>query len=549
MQKFKKLLKHKKEDSIMLDGRDPLDIDAVSLTQEKAALDEDFAMENPKRIDGKSVGYWNAEPASEIPNSPGIVEEVRTARNSRSSRSSKTYEYAVSQLMSPTTRKSHPEIYPGIEEWQIMNKMGEGAFSTVYRARHLVTKEEIAIKIVQKKKLTRAQRQAILKEVNIMRHIDSPNVIKLKGFKESPDYYYVLLELAPGGELFHQIVRLTYFSEDLSRHVIIQVAHAIRHLHEECGVVHRDIKPENILFYPIDMIPHSGDTPKVQLAYDDLGKADEGGFKQGVGGGTIGVVKVADFGLSKVIWDLQTMTPCGTVGYTAPEIVRDEKYSKAVDMWALGCVLYTMLCGFPPFYDESIEALTKKVATGQYTFLSPWWDHISKSAKDLVSHLLTVDPEKRYTVNEFLNHPWITKSQEPTQPAVDAPLEAREAIIETENGSLSRVSTLFEEEREKRQRIDWTPGSASLRDGFDISYAVHRIEEEKRRRARYGSQPGLFDLEGLNEEEEDFELVGDTNKMGPPNTKKKGHFDLNISQSTILERRRQHRTKEMPVQA
>ena len=106
---------------------------------------------------------------------------------------------------------------------------------------------------------------------------------------------------------------------------------------------------------------------------------DEGKFTPGVGGGEIGRVKIADFGLSKIVWDSQTMTPCGTVGYTAPEIVKDERYSKSVDMWALGCVLYTLLCGFPPFYDESINVLTEKVARGVYTFLSPWWDDISAS--------------------------------------------------------------------------------------------------------------------------------------------------------------------------
>jgi serine/threonine protein kinase len=101
------------------------------------------------------------------------------------------------------------------------------------------------------------------------------------------------------------------------------------------------------------------------------------------------------------------MTPCGTVGYTAPEIVKDQRYSKSVDMWALGCVLYTLLCGFPPFYDESIKILTEKVAKGQYTFLSPWWDTISDEAKDLVENLLHVDPEKRFTILEFLDHPWM----------------------------------------------------------------------------------------------------------------------------------------------
>jgi serine/threonine-protein kinase RCK2 len=201
------------------------------------------------------------------------------------------------------------------------------------------------------------------------------------------------------------VVHLTYFSEELSRHCIVQVAKAIHYLHEEKGIVHRDIKPENILFDKISYRERTVPLPPPHP--DDEEKEDEGEFIEGVGGGGIGRVKIADFGLSKVIWDKQTATPCGTVGYTAPEIVRDERYSKSVDMWALGCVLYTLLCGFPPFYDESIQVLTQKVAKGEFEFLSPWWDDISSDAKDLISHLLTVDPEERYTIIQFLDHPWI----------------------------------------------------------------------------------------------------------------------------------------------
>lgn len=160
-----------------------------------------------------------------------------------------------------------------------------------------------------------------------------------------------------------------------------------------------------MLFEPIPHVPRVS-TPQ-PLYPGDEDKVDEGEFIEGVGAGTIGRVKIADFGLSKVVWDQQTKTPCGTVGYTAPEIVKDERYSKSVDMWALGCVLYTFLCGFPPFFDESIPVLTEKVARGQYTFLSPWWDPISEQAKDLVRNLLCIDPKQRYTIDQFLNHPWI----------------------------------------------------------------------------------------------------------------------------------------------
>ncbi|KAF5094404.1 hypothetical protein D0Z00_003554 [Geotrichum galactomycetum] len=284
--------------------------------------------------------------------------------------------------------------------------MGDGAFSVVYKAYSLKADKEVAVKVVRKHELSNNQ----------LKH---KNITDLLEFIETKEHFFIVLELVQGGELFHQIVKLTYFSEDLARHVIIQVASAIRYLHEEAGVVHRDIKPENLLFHPIDFVPSN----RVEVkANDEEDKEDEGLFMPGIGGGGIGTIKLADFGLSKIIWDQNTMTPCGTVGYTAPEIVNDQRYSKSVDMWALGCVLYTILCGFPPFYDESVQVLTEKVAKGEYTFLSPWWDDISKEAKDLVSHLLTVNPERRYTIEQFLTHPWITQKREPTVPAYDSPL-------------------------------------------------------------------------------------------------------------------------------
>lgn len=101
-----------------------------------------------------------------------------------------------------------------------------------------------------------------------------------------------------------------------------------------------------MLFERIPIVPS---TNPIQRPYDEE-KEDEGKFVHGRGGGGIGLVKIADFGLSKIVWDEVTQTPCGTVGYTAPEIVKDERYSKSVDMWALGCVLYTLLCGFPRKY-------------------------------------------------------------------------------------------------------------------------------------------------------------------------------------------------------
>ncbi|CAJ2499858.1 Uu.00g027110.m01.CDS01 [Anthostomella pinea] len=438
------------------------------------------------------------------------AEENQSVPGSRS-KSERAEEVHVAKIVQEENEsKSKFPRYPGLERWELLEKMGDGAFSNVYRARDLQHGAgECAIKVVRKfemnnmqgnkhlhpdfKKVPKAAERAnILKEVQIMRQLDHPNIIKLVDFSESKQYYYIILELAPGGELFHQIVRLTYFSEELSRHVIVQVAKALEYLHEERGVVHRDIKPENILFSPIPIVPSK--VPKPKQAGDE-DKVDEGDFVPGVGAGGIGQIKIADFGLSKVVWDKQTMTPCGTVGYTAPEIVKDERYSKSVDMWALGCVLYTLLCGFPPFYDESIEVLTEKVAKGQYTFLSPWWDDISKSAQDLISHLLTVDPDKRFTITEFLAHPWVQGSG-PT-PREEKKMQSPDTLRAFD------ANKLIDGER----RMDFrSPGAINLREIFDVGYSVHRQEEEAKRRNQVGTKgvaPARF--QALNEDSEEDE--------------------------------------------
>ncbi|KAG1055920.1 hypothetical protein G6F43_002158 [Rhizopus delemar] len=440
------------------------------------------------------------------------------------------YETAARIVEEENKAKNTMPNYPELDSYRLTAKLGDGAFSRVYEAIKLETNEKMAIKIVRKAEINTQQKASVLKEAQIMRTLDHPSIIKLLDFIETKDHFFLILELCEGGELFHQIVRLTYLSEDLSRHCIYQVADGIRYLHEEKGIVHRDIKPENLLFVPIDFMER--DTPLSINEFDEP-KEDEGKFVEGVGGGGIGQVKIADFGLSKVIWDQQTRTPCGTVGYTAPEIVNDERYSMSVDMWALGCVLYTLLCGFPPFYDESISILTEKVARGRYTFLSPWWDTISDEAKDLITNLLCVDPEKRYTINQFLNHPWMKKqkvtqakeSDTKTKPTLSGDLstilddtasENNKDITkdqpETEAEAYKRM--VLERNRDQEEleaavpssnissvvnsrvnsrapsivasgattpRRDLFSGVSSMKEMFDISYTVHRMTEEKAR--------------------------------------------------------------------
>ncbi|KAF5369885.1 hypothetical protein D9758_001215 [Tetrapyrgos nigripes] len=452
--------------------------------------------------------------------------------------------------------KSQMPIYKGLENFKLLEKMGDGAFSNVYKALDLTSGQKVAVKVVRKYELNASQdgdkhlnpkfkkkprvteRANILKEVQIMRGTHHPCVVKLISFSESNEHYFLVMELMEGGELFHQIVKLTYFSENLSRHVILQVANGIRYLHEERGVVHRDIKPENLLFERIPIVPSKN---PIHRPYDEE-KEDEGEFIPGVGGGGIGRVKIADFGLSKVVWNEQTMTPCGTVGYTAPEIVKDERYSKSVDMWALGCVLYTLLCGFPPFYDESINVLTEKVARGYYTFLSPWWDDISSSAKDLITHLLCVDPAQRYTIDEFLAHPWCNAAPAPPPP----PTPFIYSNLPSANAPLD--SPLLSAARGRRAE-GRSPGIATLKEAFDITYAVHRMEEEGARRRKYNGRGGAGArgfLSGLNEDDEDVDggelpaNVSPSSRTSGATTKprKAGPgFELDLDGATLLGRR------------
>ena len=158
--------------------------------------------------------------------------------------------------------------------------------------------------------------------------------------------------------------------------VLQQILAAMQYLHS-CGIVHRDIKPENLLYKT-----KSADSP----------------------------IMLADFGLAKVLANGQEMhTMCGTPGYVAPEILGGKAgYTSAVDIWSIGVVAYILLCGFPPFYDESTPALVQQILAGKYDFPSPFWDQVSENAKSFVRFLLNTDPASRPTAEQALAHPWIT---------------------------------------------------------------------------------------------------------------------------------------------
>ncbi|XP_032286368.1 calcium/calmodulin-dependent protein kinase type II subunit beta isoform X2 [Phoca vitulina] len=188
-------------------------------------------------------------------------------------------------------------------------------------------------------------------------------------------FHYLVFDLVTGGELFEDIVAREYYSEADASHCIQQILEAVLHCHQ-MGVVHRDLKPENLL-----------------LASKCKGAA----------------VKLADFGLAiEVQGDQQAWFGfAGTPGYLSPEVLRKEAYGKPVDIWACGVILYILLVGYPPFWDEDQHKLYQQIKAGAYDFPSPEWDTVTPEAKNLINQMLTINPAKRITAHEALKHPWV----------------------------------------------------------------------------------------------------------------------------------------------
>ncbi|ODH47205.1 CAMK/RAD53 protein kinase [Paracoccidioides brasiliensis] len=270
------------------------------------------------------------------------------------------------------------------QQYRILQQLGKGHFATVYLCVERSTGEKYAVKRFEKRPgdSQRADNDGLQQEIAVLMSVNHPNVLCLKDTFDESDGVYLVLELAPEGELFNWIVAHNKLTEREARKVFLQLFKGLKYLHER-NIVHRDIKPENIL-----------------LVDEHLN------------------VKLADFGLAKIIGDDSfTTTLCGTPSYVAPEILeenpRHRKYSRAVDIWSLGVVLYICLCGFPPFSDELYTrenpyTLAEQIKLGKFDYPSPYWDSVEDPALDLIDRMLTVDPGKRLTIDECLEHPWLT---------------------------------------------------------------------------------------------------------------------------------------------
>ena len=261
------------------------------------------------------------------------------------------------------------------EEYLLGETLGQGAFGTVRKAIHKVTKQERAIKILKKRQ--QDERKLFL-EVNILSKLTHPNIMEIYEFYEDKANFYIVSELCKGGELFDKITEKGCFKEAEACPIMLQLVSAICYSHSN-KVVHRDLKPENIMLDNIE--------------------------------GTNPIIKLIDWGGARYFSKKKMSTIKGTPYYIAPEVIK-EVYDEKCDIWSIGVIFYVLLCGYPPFNGDTDVEIMQNVQRGKFFFPEEEWGIISNEAKDLISKMLTYDPAKRISAKKVLLHPWFTHYEE-----------------------------------------------------------------------------------------------------------------------------------------
>ncbi|CAD8176142.1 unnamed protein product [Paramecium octaurelia] len=291
---------------------------------------------------------------------------------------------ALVSVTKPTNAEEfqvRPNIFATLKQgsissfYKIEKSLGQGAFGDVRLVIHKSSGFKRAMKQIRKDKIIKEDEENMLSEVNTLKELDHPNIVKLHELFQDAKSYYLVTEYLEGGELFQKITDMKHFSEKMAADIMKQILAGVVHCHEK-KVVHRDLKPENIIFE--NKKPNSN-------------------------------LKIIDFGTSRKMETNQNLTKrLGTPYYIAPEVLK-RNYNEKCDVWSCGVILYIMLCGYPPFGGQDQEIL-QNIELGKYEFDPEDWNKISDEAKNLIKRMLTKDYQQRISAQEAYNDPWIQKN-------------------------------------------------------------------------------------------------------------------------------------------
>ncbi|XP_056296742.1 serine/threonine-protein kinase DCLK1-like isoform X2 [Pseudoliparis swirei] len=329
------------------------------------------------------------------------------------------------------------------ERYKVGRTLGDGNFAVVRECVERSTGREYALKIINKDKC-RGKEHMIQSEVSILRHVKHPNIVLLIEEMDTDSELYLVMELVKGGDLFDAIISSNKYTERDASCMLFNLASAIKYLHS-LNIVHRDIKPENLLVFE----------------HHDGSKS----------------LKLGDFGLATVVNE-PLYTVCGTPTYVAPEIVAETGYGLKVDIWAAGVITYILLCGFPPFSGgEDQESLFEHLLNAKLDFPAAYWDSVSDPAKDLITGMLQVDVDQRYTAVQVLDHRWVNddgvsenKPQLPVAGKIKKHFNTGPKLSSTTAGVLVITTTPLDKEKQvfqRRRHQDVGAGSSRIANPID----------------------------------------------------------------------------------
>uniref|UniRef100_A0A8C9ZKV0 Serine/threonine-protein kinase DCLK2 n=1 Tax=Sander lucioperca TaxID=283035 RepID=A0A8C9ZKV0_SANLU len=313
------------------------------------------------------------------PTSPASLRRRRVIKVDVGRRLATVHSFNIRDLLLFCFPAEPVDEYPSVpasiaERYKVGRTLGDGNFAVVRECVERSTGREYALKIINTDKC-RGKEHMIQSEVSILRRVKHPNIVLLIEEMDTYSELFLVMELVKGGDLFDAITSSNKYTERDASCMLFNLASAIKYLHS-LNIVHRDIKPENLLVFE----------------HHDGSKS----------------LKLGDFGLATVV-NGPLYTVCGTPTYVAPEIVAETGYGLKVDIWAAGVITYILLCGFPPFRGsgEDQEALFEQLLRGQLDFPAPHWDHVSATAKALITGMLQVEVDQRYTAVQVLDHRWV----------------------------------------------------------------------------------------------------------------------------------------------